>query len=127
MLTESNAKAIQMGENEQVNMIVSKLEQDEWYTDIIYYLKNLSCPNHLVDHKKRALKLKALKFCLTQDGLRWKNPDRIFIRCLNKDEVDRLIKELHSGYCGGHIVARTTAHKILRDGYCCPTLFTDTH
>jgi hypothetical protein len=57
MLTESNNEAIQLGENEQVNVIVSELEHDEWYVDIIYYLKNLSCPNHLVDHKKRALKL----------------------------------------------------------------------
>jgi hypothetical protein len=54
MLTESNEEAIQMGENEQVNVIVSELEHDEWYADIIYYLKNLSCPDHLVDHKKRA-------------------------------------------------------------------------
>jgi hypothetical protein len=83
-------------------VIVSELEHDEWYADIIYYLKNLSCPDHLVDHKKRALKLKAMKYCLTQDGLGWKNPDGIILRCVNKDEVDRLIKELHSGYCGGH-------------------------
>jgi hypothetical protein len=44
MLTESNEEAIQMGESEQVNVVVSELEHDEWYSNIIYYLKNLSCP-----------------------------------------------------------------------------------
>jgi hypothetical protein len=83
-----------MGENEQVNVIMSELEHDEWYADIIYNLKNLSCLDHLVDHKKRALRLKAMKYCLTQDGLGWKNPDGIILRCLIKHEADRLIKEL---------------------------------
>jgi hypothetical protein len=46
-----------------------------------------------------------MKYCLTQDGLGWKNPDGIILRCVNKDEADKLIKELHSGYCGGHFVA----------------------
>jgi hypothetical protein len=35
MLAESNEEAIQMGENEQVN-VVSEVEHDEWYSDIIY-------------------------------------------------------------------------------------------
>jgi hypothetical protein len=44
MLTESNEEAIRMGENDQVNVVLSELEHDEWYSDIVYYLKNLSCP-----------------------------------------------------------------------------------
>jgi hypothetical protein len=69
MLTESNQEAIEMGEREQINVMVSEIENDEWYSDIIYYLKNLTCPDHLVDHKRRSLRLKAMKYCLTQDGL----------------------------------------------------------
>jgi hypothetical protein len=120
MLTESNEEAMIMGENDQVNVVVSELEHDEWYSEIIYNLKNLSCPNHLVDYKRRALILKSMKYCMTQDGLGWKNPDEIILRCVNKDEVDRLVKEFHSGYCDGHFVARTTTRKILRVGYYWP-------
>jgi hypothetical protein len=116
-----------LGRSEQVNVIVTNLEHAEWYADIIYYLKNLSCPNHLVDHKMRKLKLKAMKYFLTQDGLGWKNPDGIILRCVNKEESNQLIKELHLGYCEGHFVACTTTHKILRPGYYWPTIFTDTH
>jgi hypothetical protein len=87
MLTESNQEAIQMGENEQVNVVVSELKHDEWHSEIIYYLKNLSCPDHLVDYKRRALRLKAVKFCLTENGLRWKDPDEVLFRCVNKEEA----------------------------------------
>ena len=52
ILTESNQEAIQMGESEQINVAVNELEHDQWYSDIIYYLKNLSCPDHLVDYKR---------------------------------------------------------------------------
>jgi hypothetical protein len=112
MLTQSNKEAIQLGESEQVNVIVSELEHDEWYANIIYYLKNLSFLDLLVYHKRRALKLKAMKYFLTQDGLCWKNLDGIILRCINKDDVDKIIKELHSGYCGGHFAACTTSHMI---------------
>jgi hypothetical protein len=69
MLTESNQEAIQMGENEQVNMMINELEHDEWYSNIIYYLKNLSYPDHLVDYKRRAFRLKSMKYYLTEDDL----------------------------------------------------------
>jgi hypothetical protein len=86
MLTESNEEAIRMDENDQVNVVLSELEHDEWYSDIVY----LSCPDHLVDHKRRDLRLKAMKYFLTQDGLSWKNLNGVILRCVNKDEVDRI-------------------------------------
>jgi transposase InsO family protein len=68
-----------------------------------------------------------MKYCLTEDGLGWRNPDGVILRCVNKEEAKKLLEELHSGYCGGHFASRTTAHKILRAGYYWPTLFSDTH
>jgi hypothetical protein len=79
MLTESNQEAIQMGESEHVNVMISKLEHDKWYSDIVYYLKNLSFPDHLVDYKRRDLRLRAMKYCLTEDGLGWRNIDGVII------------------------------------------------
>ena len=43
--------------------------EHERYKDIIYYLKNLTCPDYLVDHRWRAMRLKASKYILTQDSL----------------------------------------------------------
>jgi hypothetical protein len=46
MMKESNQETIEVGQKEQVNIVVSEIENNEWYSDIIYYLKNLTCPDH---------------------------------------------------------------------------------
>lgn len=102
MMTGSNNKAIREGEKEQLCTTTIELEEDEWYTNIVYYLRNLLAPPHLTDHKRRSLRLKASKFCLTQDGLRWMSPNGVVLRCVNKEESEKLLKEFHAGFCGGH-------------------------
>ena len=86
----------------------------EWYKDIIYYLKNLIYLNYLVDHQRRALRLKAPKYVLSQDGLGWKNPNGIILKCGNLEESKVIIREMHYGLCRGHYAPRTTAAKIMR-------------
>lgn len=76
ILTEGNEKAIGMICQNDLELTSSELQilgQLEWYKDIIYYLQNLSCPNHLVGHKRRALRLRATKYCIMKDGLGWRN------------------------------------------------------
>jgi hypothetical protein len=106
---------------------LQKLEQHQWYADIIYFLSNLTCPSHLIGHKRRALRFKATKYCIIQDGLGWKNPDGVILRCVDELESKRLLVDFHSGFCGGHFAAKTTAHKILRAGYYWSTIFSDVH
>jgi hypothetical protein len=72
--------------------VVNDLEHDEWYSDIIYYLHNLSCPDHLVDYKRRDLRLKAMKYCPIENGLGWKDPDGVLLRCVNQEEAEKLLK-----------------------------------
>ena len=75
-----------------------EFEKHDWYSDIIYCLKHLSCPPHLVEHRKGALRrLKANKYCLLQDGLGWKNPDGVILRCVGEDE-SKILQEFHAGY-----------------------------
>jgi transposase InsO family protein len=42
-------------------------------------------------------------------------------------ESKELMDEFHGGFCGGHFVAKTTTHKIVRVGYYWPTIFSDVH
>lgn len=130
MLTEGNEEALGLvNQISQTGQDMSsehrRLEQHEWYSDIIYFLQNLTCPNHLVNQKRRALRLKASKYCIIQDGLGWRNPDGLVLRCVNQNKSKELMNEFHSGFCGGHYAAKTTTHKILRVGYCWPSIFSD--
>ena len=73
--------------------------------------------------KKRALRLKYDPYLLIDNILSRRNSDGVLLRCLDKDETEVILKELHSRPAGGHFGGETTAHKILRDGYYWPTLF----
>ena len=79
-------------------MIIYK-DEHEWCRNIIFYLRTLSCPNHLVDHQRRALRLKASKYIPTKDGLGWKNPDGIILKCVNPNQSRTIIKEMRVGLC----------------------------
>jgi hypothetical protein len=39
------------------------------------------------------------------------------MHCLEKDEAEKVLLELHVGEAGGHFDGDTTAHKVLRAGY----------
>jgi hypothetical protein len=91
IMIERNQEAIEVGQKLQVNIIISEIENNEWYSNIIYYLKNLTCPDHLVEHKRRALRLKAMKYFLTKEGLGWRNLDGVILICVDKEEADKLV------------------------------------
>jgi len=59
MLTEGNEQVLDLvRQNSQSRRALSselqKLEQHQWYADIIFFLSNLTCLGHLIGHKKRA-------------------------------------------------------------------------
>jgi len=56
-----------------------------------------------------------------------KNHDGIWLRCLEKDDANHVLKEMHDGPAGGHYGRETTAHKTLRAGYYWPTVLRDSH
>jgi hypothetical protein len=77
-------------------------------------LKNLTFLDNLVEHKRRDMRFKSMKYFLTENGPGWRNLDGVILRCVNKEEADKLMANLHPGHCGGHFAACTTSHKILR-------------
>ena len=46
---------------------------------------------------------------------------------MEKDYVEHILTELHDGLEGDHFNRETTTHKVLREGYYCPTMFKDAH
>jgi hypothetical protein len=54
---------------------------------------------------------------LVNDVLFRKNFDNVLMHCLERDEVEKVLFELHAGEAGGHFGGDTTSHKVLRAGY----------
>jgi hypothetical protein len=54
-----------------------------WYKDVIYFLQELRPPDGLQRNKARALKLKAVRYCLVNQVLYWKDPLGVLLKCMN--------------------------------------------
>jgi len=98
-----------------------------WYANLLYVLFNLNAAPRLSKTKTRFIKLKAIKFCIDDGILYWKDARGVLLKGLLKDDADKVMQEFHEGDCGGHVYWKTTANKILRVGYYWPTLFPDIH
>ena len=83
-----------------------------WYDDIRFCLEHGSAPRHLDPAKRRVLRLKSASFHLVNDILFRHNFDGVLMRCLEKDEAEKVLLELHAGEDGGHFGGDTTAHKV---------------
>jgi hypothetical protein len=110
-----------------ISTIIEELEHHDQHSNIIYYLKNITSLNHLIDHKRRVLRLKGSKFCFINQGIGWRNMDGLILKCVDPKESKNLMDQFHKGICGGHHTTRTTTHKILRGGYYWSTIFSDVH
>ena len=55
------------------------------------------------------------------------NYDNVLLRCLEKDDSNQVLTELHDEPVGEHFDGETTKHKVLRVGYYWPTLFKYEH
>ena len=80
-------------------------------------MHNLQAPPGLTKTKSRFLKLKALKYCILDGNLYWKDVGGILLNCLLKDEDDKALQDFHEGDCGEHLNWKATANKILRASF----------
>jgi len=87
----------------------------------------MSCPEGMTDNQKRTLKLQDIKYVIIQNELWWRNIDGVLLKCINEEQALEILTEMHSGAFGGHYMAETTTHKVLRAGFWWPTLFKDAH
>jgi hypothetical protein len=105
--------------------IEGKFTSSDWYKNIVSYLLTLKCPSDLSPSKAKMLKLHAVKYCISESQLYWKDPLGLLLVCLVEYETEKVISKFHEGVCGGHHAWRATAYKILRVGYYWPKLFSD--
>jgi hypothetical protein len=107
----------ELDEKTDPNKIEEKFISLGWYRDIVSYLLNLKFPNELSPSKCRTLKIHAVKYCIAESQLYWKDPLGFLLVCLFESKTQRVIDEFHEGVCGGNHTWRDTSYKILRVGY----------
>ena len=57
----------------------------------------MNCPPEMEKSKRRAFKLKAVKYCIMENNLYWKDPTGILLKCVDEEEAQRIMTEMHAG------------------------------
>ena len=99
-MDESNCNALDINfiaqiddQEEMVTPMISEAFLDSpWYSDIIFVLTNLQAPPGLSRTKARFLKIKAMRFCLLDNVLFWKEHSGILLNCLLKAKSDKILE-----------------------------------
>ena len=73
----------------------------------------------------RKLKVQASRFVIIKDVLYKRGFSRPYLRCLNHEEADHVMREIHEGICGNHLRARSLVHKLIQAGYYWPIMLKD--
>ncbi|KAK0589760.1 hypothetical protein LWI29_018171 [Acer saccharum] len=98
-------------------------ERNSWITPIKEYLVNDVLPSDPLEAKR--LKYKATRYSVLNGELYKRGYSRALQRCVGPEEVEGILRSIHSGNCGNHAGGVSLAHKTLRQGFYWPTLFAD--
>ena len=135
--TEANALAKLAFSDEATNQYIkvqyspSHMEEEvspidvsnSWMTPITNYLEEGTLPSDPVEARK--LKVRSARFALIKRTLYKRGFSLPYLRCLDKTEVEYVMREVHEGIYGNHSGARSLAHKLVRAGYYWPTMQKD--
>ncbi|XP_027096026.2 uncharacterized protein [Coffea arabica] len=88
-----------------------------WYNDIKEFIKIGSYPPEATANDKGFLRKMASKCFLNGEVLYKRTSDLNLLRCIDEDEAQYMMKEMHSGVCGPHMNGHLLAKKIMRTGY----------
>ena len=88
-----------------------------WYYDIRNFIEDMVYPERAVRKDRRALRLLATQYILCGGVLYRRSYERVHLRCVDKEEAERLIKEVHQGVREPHMNGRILTKKIVRLGF----------
>ena len=100
---------------------IQQIESEEkWMTPIVAYLKDERLPEE--KDKARKLRIRSARYVLMDKVLYKRSFSQPYLRCLAPDEANYVLREVREGACGNHLGARALVHKVIRAGYCLPTI-----
>lgn len=96
--------------------------ESPWYNDIYPYLHDQYMSLDLSHNQCKALMHQASRHVIIADTLYRKSLDGNLLRCVDFEEAQLALKEVHDGICGTHYSGPTLAKKLLHIGYYWPTM-----
>ncbi|XP_074346256.1 uncharacterized protein LOC141685030 [Apium graveolens] len=99
------------------------IPQETWMTPIHNYIRKGTVPED--KSQARLLRYQAARY-VEYDGVLYKRGfNQPLLRCVDLEEGNYILREVHEGICGNHSRGGSLALKVLRQGYYWPTMKED--
>nr|KYP36325.1 Retrovirus-related Pol polyprotein from transposon 412 family [Cajanus cajan] len=108
---------------DSVTVLANNPGQSSWMSNIRQYLTDGTLPSDKVEASK--VKAKSCHFTLEAGELFKRGFSVPLLKCLNSDQAEYVMDEIHRGICGMHSGARSMATRVVRAGYYWPTMRSD--
>ena len=96
---------------------------NSWMTRIVAFLQDGHLPHNTEEAKK--VKKRAARFTILNDTLYKRGFSMPYLKCVDKEEAQYILAEIHQGICGDHAGPRSLVNKAIRIGYFWPTMQVD--
>ena len=97
-----------------LKMVEVKADNKLWFYDIQKYLIKRVYPKYATEKDKTVIRRLTSKFISHQGVLYRRTSDGMQLRCLNKTEATKAMKEIHDGVYGPHINRVILAKKLMK-------------
>ena len=104
-------------EKAEASVLVIEEEGVPWYYDTMKFLELGVYLDGVNKRKRCSIRMMAMQYILCGVQLYRRSSDGIHLCYLKKEEVEKVMEEIHQGICGPHMNGRMLAKKILRIGY----------
>ena len=100
-----------------IDLVAVTSERVSWMSPIYSFLKNGSSPDD-----KKVLRLKSGRYVIYDDKLYRRGFSLPLQKCIDEEDANYILREVHEGICSNHASGYFLAQKIIRQGYYWPTL-----
>nr|XP_025652340.1 uncharacterized protein K02A2.6-like [Arachis hypogaea] len=97
--------------------------QGSWTYPILQYLLNGALPPDPKEEKR--IKREAANYTIVAGQLYKRGFSQPLLKCIEPENTEYILREIHEGCCGHHVEGKTLAQKVIRAGYFWPTVIRD--
>jgi ribonuclease HI len=90
-------------------LIEESPDKKQWYNDIKKFLQHREYPQRISKTDEKTLRRMTMNFYLDGEILYKRSFDGTLLRCLNENEIEQTLKEVHEGICATHANGHTMA------------------
>nr|XP_025678020.1 uncharacterized protein LOC112777850 [Arachis hypogaea] len=97
--------------------------QGSWTYPILQYLLDGTLPPDPKEEKR--IKREAANYTIIVGQLYKRGFSQPLLKCIEPENMEYILREIHEGCCGHHVGGKTLAQKVIRAGYFWPTVIRD--